>query len=45
MYYIHTPGLSDTEKLTKEDFDNIYLEGVTKVIFEVNIQVKDILFL
>lgn len=42
---IDTPGLSDTEKLTNEDIDNIHLEGITKVISKENIQVKGILFL
>ena len=29
---IDTSGLSDNEKLTNENFDNIHLEGITKVI-------------
>ena len=29
---IDTPGLSDNEKWTNENFDNIHLEGITKVI-------------
>ena len=42
---IDTPGLADTEKIQKENIDNIHLDGITKIISEEKIHIKGILFL
>ena len=42
---VDTPGLSDTEKLTKENIDKIHLDGITDIISKEKIHIKGILFL
>ena len=42
---VDTPGLSDTEKLTKENIDKVHLDGITDTISNEKIHIKGILFL
>jgi len=42
---IDTPGLADTEKITKKNIDKIHLEGITKIVYDEKIHIKGILFL
>ena len=42
---VDTPGLSDTEKLTKENIDKMHLDGITTTISNEKIHIKGILFL
>lgn len=42
---VDTPGLGDTEKLTKGNIDKIHLDGITDTISKAKIHIKGILFL
>ena len=37
---VDTPGLSDTEKLTKENIDKVHLDGITDTISKEKIHIK-----